>query len=102
EKSFLDFLIREEKVERDGIIYVGGRPRKENDVEHLLDAMMEQSRGAPNIVTIKPGVVIGYDRNHNTNNELREHGVEVKEWKSGYLDLLGGPHCSTCPLSRDP
>jgi len=102
EKSFLDFLIREEKIERDGVIYVGGRPEKENDVEHLLDAMMEQSRGAPNIVTIKPGVVIAYDRNHRTNTELREHGVEVKEWTSGYLDLLGGPHCSTCPLSRDP
>lgn len=101
ERSFLDFLLREEKLEKDGIIYVGGKPEKENDVEHLLETMLEQSRGAPNIVTIKPGVVIAYDRNRRTNQELREHGVEVKEWSSSYLDLLGGPHCSTCPLSRD-
>jgi arginine deiminase len=101
EISFLDFLIKEEKLEKDGIIYVGGMPEDPWDVEHLLDAMLEQSRGASNIVTVKPGVVIAYDRNYSTNKELREHGITVKEWESGYLDLLGGPHCSTCPLSRD-
>jgi arginine deiminase len=53
-------------------------------------------------VTIKPGTVIAYDRNHATNEELRKHGIKVREWESGYLDLLGGPHCSTSPLSRDP
>ena len=102
ELSLLDFLIREGKLERDGLIYVGGRPEKPNDVEHLLETMMEQSRGAPNIVTVKPGVVIAYDRNRRTNRELKDHGVVVREWGSAYLDLLGGPHCSTSPLSRDP
>ena len=102
EMSFLDFLIKEEKLEKDGIIYVGGRPENPWDVEHLLDTMLEQSRGASNIVTIKPGVVIAYDRNYKTNEELRSNGILVKEWESGYLDLLGGPHCSTCPLSREP
>ncbi len=102
ENSFLDFLLKEEKLEKDGIIYVGGRPETDYDVEHLLDTLMEQSRGAPNIVTIKPGLVIGYDRNQITNQELRDHGIKVKEWTSSYLDLLGGPHCSTCPLSREP
>jgi len=102
EISFLDFLLKEEKLETDGVIYVGGVPEDPWDVEHLLDTMLEQSRGASNIVTIKPGMVIAYDRNHATNEELRNHGVTVKEWDSGYLDLLGGPHCSTSPLSRDP
>jgi arginine deiminase len=102
EFSFIDFLIKEEKLEPEGIIYVGGKPEKKYDIEHLFDTMLEQSRGAPNIVTIKPGVVIAYDRNHRTNQELREHGIVVKEWTSSYLDLLGGPHCSTSPLSRDP
>jgi arginine deiminase len=101
ETSFLDFLLKEDKLEKDGIIYVGGMPEDPWDVEHLLDTMLEQSRGASNIVTVKPGVVIAYDRNHATNKELREHGVNVIEWESGYLDLLGGPHCSTNPLSRD-
>ena len=102
ELSFLDFLLKEGKLDEDGVIYVGGVPDDPWDVEHLLDTMLEQSRGASNIVTIKPGVVIAYDRNHATNEELRKHGVTVHEWESGYLDLLGGPHCSTSPLSRDP
>jgi arginine deiminase len=102
ELSFLDFLLKEGKLDEDGIIYVGGTPDDPWNVCHLLDTMLEQSRGASNIVTIKPGTIIAYDRNYATNMELREHGVTVKEWESGYLDLLGGPHCSTSPLSRDP
>jgi len=102
ETSLIDYLIREGKLDPDGIIYVGGRPEKENDVEHLMLALMEQARGASNIVTIKPGTVIAYERNHATNDALREHGVTVKEWPDGYLDLLGGPHCSTSPLWREP
>jgi arginine deiminase len=102
ELSFLDFLLKEEKLDPDKLVYVGGTPDDPWDVEHLLDTMLEQSRGASNIVTIKPGTVIAYDRNHATNQALRNHGVTVKEWESGYLDLLGGPHCSTSPLSRDP
>ncbi len=102
ETSFLDFLVKEGKLEKDGLIYVGGIPEDPFDVEHLLEAMMEQSRGAANIVTVKPGVVIAYDRNRKTNQELRDHGVTVREWRSSYLDLLGGPHCSTSPLCRDP
>lgn len=101
EKSLLDFLIMEGKIEKDEVIYVGGLPDETNDIDHLLMTMMEQSRGASNIVALKPGVVIAYDRNHNTNMEMRRHGVTVKEWSSSYLDLLGGPHCSTCPLERD-
>jgi N-dimethylarginine dimethylaminohydrolase len=102
ESSLLDFLVREGKLDRDGFIYVGGTPEEPNDVVHLLDTMLEQSRGASNIVTVKPGVVIAYDRNRRTNQELRDHGVTVREWGSSHLDLLGGPHCSTCPLWRDP
>jgi arginine deiminase len=101
EVSLLDFLVKEGKLDEEGIIYVGGTPDDPWDVEHLLDVMLEQSRGASNIVTIKPDVVIGYDRNRATNQALRDHGVTVREWESGYLDLLGGPHCSTSPLSRD-
>jgi arginine deiminase len=102
ELSLIDFLVREGKLEKEGLIYVGGVSEKENDVEHLLDTLMEQSRGAPNIVTLKPGVVIAYRRNKKTNQELRDHGITVKEWDDSYLDLLGGPHCSTSPLLRDP
>ena len=81
---------------------MNGAPEDPWDVGHMLDTMLEQSRGASNIVTVKPGVVIAYDRNKRTNQVLRDNGVAVREWESGYLDLLGGPHCSTSPLSRAP
>jgi len=100
--SFVDFLVSEDKLEEDGIIYVGGAPDEENDVEHLMTALMEQARGASNIVTLKPGKIVAFERNHVTNGELRAHGIEVKEWEDCYLDMLGGPHCSTSPLLRDP
>jgi len=100
--SLVDYLIREGKLEADGLIYVGGRPERENDVEHMMLALMEQARGAPNIITVRPGLVIAYERNRATNEELRSNDVRVKEWDDSYLDLLGGPHCSTSPLWRDP
>jgi len=102
EPSLIDFLVREGKLEEDGIIYVGGRPEEENDLGHLMAALMEQARGAPNIFAIKPNLVIAYRRNGRTNQELRDHGVRVKEWEDSYLDMLGGPHCSTSPLLREP
>jgi len=94
--------VSEDKLEEDGIIYVGGAPDEENDVEHLMTALMEQARGASNIVTLKPGKIVAFERNKVTNGELRAHGIEVKEWEDSYLDMLGGPHCSTSPLLRDP
>ncbi|MFQ6053985.1 MAG: arginine deiminase family protein [Candidatus Bathyarchaeia archaeon] len=96
EISLVDFLVREGKLEEDGIIYVEG----EDDLEHLTAALMEQARGASNIVAVKPGLVIAYKRNRRTNEALRAHGVRVMEWDDSYLDLQGGPHCSTNPLWR--
>ena len=102
EVSLVDYLVGEGKLDQDGIIYVGGCPDGENDVEHLMLSLMEQARGASNIVTVKPGLVIAYMRNRATNEALIDAGIKVKEWEDGYLDLLGGPHCSTSPLWRDP
>jgi len=101
EVSLIDFLIREGRLEADGLIYVGGKPEKPNDVSHLYTCLMEQARGATNVVATRPGTVIAYERNKTTNNELRDAGIKVLEWEDSYLDLLGGPHCSTSPLSRD-
>jgi arginine deiminase len=98
--SLIDFLVREGKLFEDELIYVGGKPKSKYDMEHLMGALMEQARGASNIMTIKPGLVISFRRNKKTNRELNEHGVDVKEWDDCYLDMLGGPHCSTSPLWR--
>jgi len=98
--SLVDFLVEEGKLDQDGIIYVGGLPDGDIDVEHMMVALMEQARGASNIITIKPGLVIAFKRNTRTNEALREQGIRVKEWDDSHLDMLGGPHCSTSPLWR--
>ncbi len=100
EVSLIDFLVKEGKLDADGLMYVGGLPEKENDVEHLYSAFLEQSRGATNIVATRPKTVVAYERNKKTIGVLRENGIKVLEWEDSYLDLLGGPHCSTSPLSR--
>jgi len=101
EASFIDFLMKEDKLDRDGLIYVGGEPKKKNDIDHLMLALMEQARGATNIVTIKSGTIISYARTNPTIEALQQHGIRVKTWDDSYLDMMGGPHCSTAPLSRD-
>jgi len=101
EVSIVDFLIKEEKIDKDGLIYVGGEPKGRNDVEHLMRALMEQTRGATNIVTIKSGTVISYARTMTTIEAMKKNGIRVKKWDDSYLDMLGGPHCSTAPLLRD-
>ena len=101
EVSLIDFLVKEGKLDADGLIYVGGKPEKENNVAHMYSAFLEQARGAGNIVALKPKTVIAYKRNRKTIGVLKENGIRVREWEDSYLDLLGGPHCSTSPLSRD-
>ena len=94
-------MIKEEKIDKDGLIYVGGEPKGRNDVEHLMRALMEQTRGATNIVTIKSGTIISYARTTTTIEAMKKNGIRVKKWDDSYLDMLGGPHCSTAPLLRD-
>ncbi|MGA2460812.1 MAG: arginine deiminase family protein [Candidatus Bathyarchaeia archaeon] len=102
EVSLVDFLIKEDKIDKDGLIFVGGEPKEKNDMKHLMLALMEQTRGATNIVTVKSGTVISYARTTATLEALKQNGIRVKKWDDSYLDMLGGPHCSTAPLSRDP
>jgi len=102
EKNLIDYLIREDKIDRDGVIMVGGAPEKENDVGHMVRALQEGLREAGNIVTIKPGLIIAYDRNFATNDSLEEQGIRIKRLPSTHLDMLGGPHCMTMPLHREP
>jgi arginine deiminase len=102
EKNFLDWLVSEEKIDKDGIIMVAGKPQDEHDVMHVVHVLQEQFRQAANIVTVRPGLVLGYQRNARTNRELEEHGVRMRKLQDTYLDLGGGPRCLTCPLDREP
>ncbi|MBQ9018322.1 arginine deiminase [Candidatus Saccharibacteria bacterium] len=67
-----------------------------------IDAEREQWSDGVNLLCIKPGVVIAYDRNFVTNETLRKHGVKVIEIPSSELSRgRGGSHCMSMALVRE-
>ena len=67
-----------------------------------IDAEREQWSDGVNLLCIRPGVVIAYDRNFVTNQTLRRHGIKVIEIPSSELSRgRGGSHCMTMALVRE-
>ena len=67
-----------------------------------IDAEREQWSDGVNLICVRPGVVIAYDRNFVTNETLRKHGVKVIEVPSSELSRgRGGSHCMTMALVRE-
>lgn len=67
-----------------------------------IDAEREQWSDGVNLICVKPGVVIAYDRNFVTNQALKKHGVKVIEIPSSELSRgRGGSHCMTMALVRE-
>jgi arginine deiminase len=67
-----------------------------------IDAEREQWSDGVNLLCVRPGVVIAYDRNFVTNQTLKKHGIKVIEIPSSELSRgRGGSHCMTMALVRE-
>jgi arginine deiminase len=101
EKNLLDFLIKEDKLDNDGIIPVGGWPTNKKDILNLIITMQQQGRTGVNGVAIKPGLFMVWESNLQAIKALEEAGIRLI--KLGDANTIGGagPHCYTCPLDRD-
>ncbi|MBR2659113.1 arginine deiminase [Candidatus Saccharibacteria bacterium] len=67
-----------------------------------IDAEREQWSDGVNLLCVRPGVVVAYDRNFVTNQTLRKHGIKVIEIPSSELSRgRGGSHCMTMALVRE-
>jgi arginine deiminase len=103
---------------------VGGelRPEPEPDLVHTLRRLTgrdelrivetggdslrrdrEQWDDANNVLALRPGTVVGYDRNGATNERIAAAGIEVLTFPGSELGRgRGGARCLSCPLSRRP
>jgi hypothetical protein len=84
------------------VVYVGGDPPGEGNVEQFLEkAMYELRWQGANVVQLEPGKVIAFEHNLLTNQALRQAGIEVLTFPGELLSIRGGgPHCLLMPLER--
>lgn len=69
----------------------------------LIEVTDEEAQNfGPNLLVVKPGVVVSYSWNRRIISELEERSMEVFSLEGHELVKAGGgPHCMTCPVLRE-
>ena len=68
-----------------------------------VTAEREQWDDGNNTLAIAPRLAVAYERNTETNDRLRQAGIDVVAISGSELGSgRGGPRCMSCPVSRDP
>lgn len=70
--------------------------------QDLAAAEREQWDDGCNVLTVRPGVVVAYERNITSNRFLEANGIDVVAIRGSELGRgRGGPRCMSCPIERD-